>query len=54
MLVFMVRIWFGDSGIGSLASLEMAVSGLELMMVSTPHNKVCKDSSSKRLPCSRR
>ena len=45
MLVFMVRIWFGDSGIGSLASLETAFSGLELMMVSTSH---------KRLPCSRR
>lgn len=39
---------------GSLASLEMVVSGLELMMVLTSHNKVCKDSSSKQLPCSRR
>ena len=51
-LVFMVRIWLGDNGRESLASLEITVSGLGLIMDSTSHNKVCKDSSSKRPVCS--
>ena len=43
MLVFVVRIWLGVSGNGSLASLDVIMSGLELMIASTSHIKVCKD-----------
>ena len=53
MLVFMVRIRFGDRGTGSLQSLEITVSGLKLMIDSTSHMRVRKDSSSKQLPCLR-
>ena len=53
MLVFVVRIWLGVSGNGSLASLDVISSGLELMIASTSHSKVCKDSWFNRFPCSR-
>ena len=52
MLVFVVRIWLGVSGNGSLASLDVIVSGLELMIASTSHIKACKDPSFNRFPCS--
>ena len=52
MLVFVVRIWFGLSRNRSLASLDVIVSGLELMIASTSHVKVCKDSSFNQFPCS--
>lgn len=50
-LVFIVGIWLGNNGRGSLTSLEITVSGLELTMDSTSLNKVCKDSLSKWLVC---
>ena len=48
ILVFIVKIWLCDSGKGRLESLEVAVIGLELMIDSTSHVKVSKDSSSRR------
>ena len=48
MLVFVVGL--GVNGNGSLASLDVIVSGLELMIASTSYFKV---SSLNRFPCSR-
>ena len=51
-LVFIVRRLLGLSGSRSSGSLKANVSGLEIMIASTSHSRVLKDSSFRREPCS--